>query len=216
MTSFRQPSSVVFEPYPPNQFVIRISNFDFFVVGQLGGTINIILQLPVAGTVHITGTGVSVSAFLDIQKTLNDEPYLRMTKCQIDGGVVDSRVADMGLLTDTINAKYHLIMSSQAKVQLEDAICENVYRLTQQHFSSRLAKLPSHISARTFFKTFLKANLRHAARAKRATDDYYDDLGGGEKKPSAAQTPSPAVTDGQPQNGTEGDEDFLVRCLVVV
>lgn len=51
---------------------------------------------------------MSVSAFLDIQKTLNDEPYLRMTKCQIDGGVVDSRVADMGLLTDTINAKYHV------------------------------------------------------------------------------------------------------------
>ncbi|EPB74672.1 hypothetical protein ANCCEY_06250 [Ancylostoma ceylanicum] len=54
MTSFRQPSSVTMGPHPPNQFVIRVTDFDFFVVGQLGGTITVLIQLPVAGTVHIT------------------------------------------------------------------------------------------------------------------------------------------------------------------
>ncbi|RCN45250.1 hypothetical protein ANCCAN_08750 [Ancylostoma caninum] len=29
MTSFRQPSSVTMGPYPPNQFVIRVTDFDF-------------------------------------------------------------------------------------------------------------------------------------------------------------------------------------------
>ncbi|VDL85069.1 unnamed protein product [Nippostrongylus brasiliensis] len=169
MTSFRQPSTVAFEPYPPNQLQwhqkfclfddlflrFNIEERDrtafYSVVGQLGGTINIILQLPVIGTVQITGSGLSVSAFLDIQKSMNDQPYLRMTQCRIDGGIIDTRVADMGLLTDTINAKYHSIMSAQSKTQLEEAICENIYRLTQQHFSSRLSKLPTQINARTLF-----------------------------------------------------------------
>ncbi|KAK5968370.1 hypothetical protein GCK32_017477, partial [Trichostrongylus colubriformis] len=106
MTAFRQPSSVTFAPYPPNQFIIRIVDFDFFVAGQLGGTISIIIQLPVVGRVQVTGLGVSVSAFFDIQKSANDEPYLRMTGCQIDGGIIQTRVADVGLLTDTINSKY--------------------------------------------------------------------------------------------------------------
>ncbi|KAK6014834.1 hypothetical protein OSTOST_19774, partial [Ostertagia ostertagi] len=154
MTGFRQPSFVSFGPYPPNQFVIRITDFDFFVAGQLGGTISVIIQLPVVGRVLVTGQRVSVSAFFDIQKSVNDQPYLRMTGCQIDGGVVQTRVADVGLFTDTINSKYQGAMSASSKVQLQEAICENIYRLTQQHFSSRLSKLPTRVSARSLFKTF--------------------------------------------------------------
>lgn len=52
--------------------------------------------------------GVSVSAYLDIQKSVNDEPYLRMLNCQIDGGFIETRVANMGLFTDTVNTKYRV------------------------------------------------------------------------------------------------------------
>ncbi|KAK6753565.1 hypothetical protein RB195_012885 [Necator americanus] len=158
MTSFRQPSSVTMRPLPPNQFVIRVTDFDFLVVGQLGGTITVLIQLPVAGTVHVTGMGVSVSAYLDIQKSINDEPYLRMVNCQIDDGFIETRVANMGLLTDTVNMKYRQSMSAQSRQQLEEAICENMYRLTQQHFSSRLSKLPPQVSVHTMLKNLLSLN----------------------------------------------------------
>ncbi|KAK6753566.1 hypothetical protein RB195_012885 [Necator americanus] len=188
MTSFRQPSSVTMRPLPPNQFVIRVTDFDFLVVGQLGGTITVLIQLPVAGTVHVTGMGVSVSAYLDIQKSINDEPYLRMVNCQIDDGFIETRVANMGLLTDTVNMKYRQSMSAQSRQQLEEAICENMYRLTQQHFSSRLSKLPPQVSVHTMLKNLLSLNSKlevdsEAARVKRASNlDYYDDIENNEKK----------------------------------
>ncbi|KAL6742895.1 hypothetical protein Aduo_015993 [Ancylostoma duodenale] len=204
MTSFRQPSSVTMGPHPPNQFVIRVTDFDFFVVGQLGGTITVLIQLPVAGTVHITGMRVSVSAYLDIQKSVNDEPYLRMLNCQIDGGFIETRVANMGLFTDTVNTKYREAMSSQSKQQLEEAICENMYRLTQQHFSSRLSKLPPQISVHTLLKTLLSSSGggkleidSEAVREKRAAnDDYYDEVESSKKKPTAGETPSASMIDG--------------------
>ncbi|CAJ0589972.1 unnamed protein product [Cylicocyclus nassatus] len=190
MTSFRQPASTTMGPHPPNQFVIRVTDFDFFVMGQLGGTITVLIQLPVAGTVHITGMRVSVAAFFDIQKSVNDEPYMRMLNCQIDGGIIETRVANMGLITETVNTKYREAMSAQSKRQLEEAICENMYRLTQQHFSSRISKLPPQISVHTLLKTFLSTDEKlevtpQPVRQKRASsDDYYDDIEKTEKKPT--------------------------------
>uniref|UniRef100_A0A1I7XI54 Uncharacterized protein n=1 Tax=Heterorhabditis bacteriophora TaxID=37862 RepID=A0A1I7XI54_HETBA len=52
------------------------------------------------------GHGISVSAYLDLQKTVGDEPYLRFLQCQIDGGYVETKVANMGIFTDTVNTKY--------------------------------------------------------------------------------------------------------------
>ncbi|XGW03802.1 hypothetical protein V3C99_015169 [Haemonchus contortus] len=207
VTGFRQPSLVSFGPYPPNQFIIRITDFDFFIAGQLGGTISIIIQLPVVGRVQVTGVGISVAALFDIQKSVNDEPYLRMTACQIDGGRVQTRVADVGLLTDTINGKYQEAMSASSKAQIEESICENVYRLTQQHFSSHLAKLPTHVSATSLFKTFLNVGgnarspvrgpnpqRRTFKRTKRASEDYYDDIESTDKKSSAVPARSSTST----------------------
>ena len=52
------------------------------------------------------GNRVSVTAYADLQKTLDDSPYLRFVQCHIDDGTIDARVGDMGLLTDTVNNKY--------------------------------------------------------------------------------------------------------------
>uniref|UniRef100_A0A1I7XIM9 TAXi_C domain-containing protein n=1 Tax=Heterorhabditis bacteriophora TaxID=37862 RepID=A0A1I7XIM9_HETBA len=46
-------------------------------------------------------------------------------------------------------------MSAQSRIQLEEAICNNMHRLTQQHFSSRLARLPTEISAKEVLQTLL-------------------------------------------------------------
>ncbi|ULT90744.1 hypothetical protein L3Y34_008810 [Caenorhabditis briggsae] len=203
MSSFRQPSFVAFEPHFPNKFRIRVTDFDFVVTGQLSGTITVILNIPITGNVVVTGRSIGVSALLDLQKTVNDQPYLRFNECKIENGIVSTRVANMGLLTDTINQKFGNVLSGQSKIQLEEAICEHMNRLTQQHFSTRLARIPRSLSAKELLEIIITNNVKKSAtstatnfatlvRQKRATttsDDYYDDIEKTEGKP-AKPTPN--------------------------
>ncbi|CAI5452246.1 unnamed protein product [Caenorhabditis angaria] len=175
MASFRQPSFVSFDPQFPNKFRIRVTDFDFVVHGQLSGSITVILNIPITGTVIVTGRSIGVTAVLDLQKTVNDQPYLRFNECRIENGIVNARVANMGLLTDTVNQKMGNILSGQSRIQLEEAICENMNRLTQQHFSTRLSRIPRSISAKDLLEIIISNHVNH--REKRATsDDYYDDI----------------------------------------
>ncbi|PAV91432.1 hypothetical protein WR25_06403 [Diploscapter pachys] len=210
MASFRQPSVVTFGPAPPNLFAIKVSDFDFYITGQLTGNIQIIIQIPIAGSVHISGNGVSVTAYADLQKTLDDSPYLRFVQCHIDDGTIDARVGDMGLLTDTVNNKYKHLMSTQSKLQMETAICDHMNLLTQRHFSARLSKIPKSISVKDIISMMLagrstkaqfglppeqvgpkRARARVWKRHKRAArnDDYYDDVAAIEGTPATTITP---------------------------
>lgn len=198
MSSFRQPSFVAFEPHFPNKFRIRVTDFDFVVTGQLSGTITVILNIPITGNVVVTGRSIGVSALLDLQKTVNDQPYLRFNECKIENGIVSTRVANMGLLTDTINQKFGTVLSGQSRVQLEEAICEHMNRLTQQHFSTRLARIPRSLSAKELLEIIISNNVKKnqsspatnfatLVRQKRATttsDDYYDDIEKTEGRPA--------------------------------
>ncbi|CAJ0961015.1 unnamed protein product, partial [Mesorhabditis belari] len=169
VTSFRQPSLVSLAPYPPNQMLLRVQDLDFFVTGSLGGSINVILTFPVSGTVYTSGRSISISAYLDLQKSVDDRPYLRFLSCQIDGGTIDTRVANMGLFTDTINTKYRGQMTSQTRQLLQEAICANIHRLTQQHFSDRMEKFPTSVSAKTLVEMMLKPSSKSGeARFKRS------------------------------------------------
>ena len=78
----------------------------------------------------------------------------------------------MGLFTDTVNSKYTVriesdqmidaffqdTMSRTSRQQLEEAICANMHRLTQQHFSTQLARLPRSISAKQLMDVLLAAH----------------------------------------------------------
>ncbi|VDM52143.1 unnamed protein product [Angiostrongylus costaricensis] len=155
MVNFRQPSKVSFDPYPPNQFIIRLMDFDLLSV-------------------------------------------IQVYHCQIDSGIVDAKVTNMGLITDLVNMRFR-VSRGLMLVQLEKAICESIYRLTQAHFSSRLSRIPRQLLISELFKLFLSvspASPKHSNRlfrSKRANDDYYDDVEGGRK--TQAQTSSPAEAD---------------------
>lgn len=104
------------------------------------------------------GRSIGVSALLDLQKTVNDQPYLRFNECRIENGIVSARVANMGLLTDTINQKFGSVLSGQSRLQLEEAICEHMNRLTQQHFSTRLARIPRSLSAKELLEIVISVS----------------------------------------------------------
>ncbi|KHJ90482.1 LBP / BPI / CETP family protein [Oesophagostomum dentatum] len=101
-------------------------------------------------------------------------------------------------------------MSSQSKQQLQEAICENVYRLTLLHFSSRISKLPPQISVHTLLKTFLATSDKTEAdsqtvRFKRASsDDYYDDIEKSEKS-ATTRAPPAAPVNGSAKTWQEGN-----------
>ncbi|CAB3398464.1 unnamed protein product [Caenorhabditis bovis] len=192
MASFRQPSFVAFEPHFPNRFRIRVNDFDFMVTGQLSGTIQVILPIPITGTIVVTGRNIGVSAVMDMQKTVNDLPYFRFLECRIDGGFVLAQLANMGLITDSINQKFGNMLSSQSRMQLEEAICEHMNRLTQQHFSTRLARIPRSFSAKELMEIVISNHIKKSSstparsftamvrrrHTRAATDDndYYDDI----------------------------------------
>ncbi|CAJ0582225.1 unnamed protein product, partial [Mesorhabditis spiculigera] len=192
VSSFRQPSLVSFAPHPPNQLLLRVQDLDFFVTGLLGGSINVILQFPVSGTVYVTGRAISISAYLDLQKSVDDRPYLRFLSCQIDGGTIDTRVANMGLFTDTVNTKYRGQMTMQTRQLLQEAICANIHRLTKQHFSDRMEKFPTTVSAKTLIEMMLKPNAAGGdvvARAKRALPEAERAQSDAEKDTSTTSQP---------------------------
>ncbi|GMR59500.1 hypothetical protein PMAYCL1PPCAC_29695, partial [Pristionchus mayeri] len=148
ITNFRQPQGIYFGPIPPNQLVLRLTNFDFFITGNLGGSIQVIIQFPVGGTIYVTGRGLSVTTTFDLQKSVDDEPYLRMLTCGIEGGTIEARVAGMGIFTDTVNNKYGSMMSMQTRRNLQTTMCRHMQSLVDQHFSDRLRKLPRTISVK--------------------------------------------------------------------
>ncbi|GMS80458.1 hypothetical protein PENTCL1PPCAC_2633, partial [Pristionchus entomophagus] len=148
ITNFRQPQGIYFGPIPPNQLVLRLTNFDFFITGNLGGSIQVIIQFPVGGTIYVTGRGLSVTTTFDLQKSVDDEPYLRMLTCGIEGGTIEARVAGMGIFTDTVNNKYGSMMSMQTRRNLQTTMCRHMQSLVDQHFSDRLRKLPRTVSVK--------------------------------------------------------------------
>ncbi|GMT10959.1 hypothetical protein PFISCL1PPCAC_2256, partial [Pristionchus fissidentatus] len=148
ITNFRQPQGIYFGPIPPNQLVLRLTNFDFFITGNLGGSIQVIIQFPVGGTIYVTGRGLSVTTTFDLQKSVDDEPYLRMLSCGIEGGTIEARVAGMGIFTDTVNNKYGSMMSMQTRRNLQTTMCRHMQSLVDQHFSDRLRKLPRTVSVK--------------------------------------------------------------------
>ncbi|ETN82258.1 LBP / BPI / CETP family protein [Necator americanus] len=132
--------------------------------------------------------GVSVSAYLDIQKSINDEPYLRMVNCQIDDGFIETRVANMGLLTDTVNMKYRkkaslfpvCIPSCAIDMKyasgIEIVLCGSIVTTECFQMKDLLIIYAFQLNSKLEVDS-------EAARVKRASNlDYYDDIENNEKK----------------------------------
>lgn len=66
------------------------------------------LMVPTIGKISISAMQLNVRAVLDIQKTLNDTPYMRVVSCRLENGVVSARAENIGLLTDLANLKYQV------------------------------------------------------------------------------------------------------------
>ncbi|KAE9413184.1 hypothetical protein Angca_000847, partial [Angiostrongylus cantonensis] len=166
--------------------------------------------------------GISVTAYMDIQKTSNDQPYFRMLSCQIDGGIVNAKVANMGLITDLVNMRFRVSRGLIFIHSVFDCpIFRNFLKEIKEYRSMTLNNDELFQLIAYYFTAFFLNILTNvifqpvvtsgvsgvAVRSKRATDDYYDDVEGGRK--TQAQTLSPAEADDPVANDNLESEKFL-------
>ena len=146
VTGFRQPRVITLKSLTPNFLFINVMMFDLDIVGTVSGNIQIVLSVPVSGGIVISTKGLSISATLDLQKNQYRQPYLRVAGCELRGGFYDAKVTDLGLLTDSINAKYRQEMIGKAREVIQTTICSNLEMIVKSQVNIRLTEVPRSIS----------------------------------------------------------------------
>ncbi|VDD88609.1 unnamed protein product [Enterobius vermicularis] len=112
IAAHRPPTLVAVLPSPPNLIAITIRDFDIYITGSLSGQLQPLQPLPIAvpasGSLTASAIQLGVSAVLDVQKTSDNIPYLRVVSCSLFEGNVGARVENMGLINEIVNTKYQV------------------------------------------------------------------------------------------------------------
>lgn len=62
------------------------------IIGQMSGSLNLLLNVPVSGMIVANARGISISAAFDLQKDQNRQAFLRTTSCSMRAGFVNAQV----------------------------------------------------------------------------------------------------------------------------
>lgn len=79
--------------------------------GQLQPVPLVPVMVPAHGTLAVSATQLAIGATFDIQKTLDDVPYIRLVTCTLISDIIVARVENMGLFTEIVNVKYEVLSS---------------------------------------------------------------------------------------------------------
>uniref|UniRef100_A0A183H0D3 BPI2 domain-containing protein n=1 Tax=Onchocerca flexuosa TaxID=387005 RepID=A0A183H0D3_9BILA len=151
LIAHQNPSHVGVVPTPPNLLTLRISGFSFYIAGTLYGQLQPIPLLPVVtvstyGTLAISANQLVVEATFDIQKTVDNVPYIRVVSCSLINDVTVAQVENMGLLTVIVNTKYQYEITIKTREILEETLCTTVNNVVNDELNSQLYQIPSQIS----------------------------------------------------------------------
>ncbi|KAK0409864.1 hypothetical protein QR680_004804 [Steinernema hermaphroditum] len=145
ISSFRPPSTIVLQPTPPNVLSLKLENFDLDITGQVSGTLQMLLPIPVTGRILVHARNVVLHSEMEMQKTRSGVAFMKLSSCGIQDGLVDAKIVDMGLFTDTVNTKYRTEIVDKAKSLLESVLCDNVNKILKSEFNARLADIPKKL-----------------------------------------------------------------------
>ncbi|VDK64933.1 unnamed protein product [Onchocerca ochengi] len=151
LIAHENPSYVGVVPTPPNLLTLRISGFSFYITGTLYGQLQPIPLLPVVtvsmyGTLVISANQLFIEATFDIQKTVDNIPYIRVVSCSLINDVTIAQVENMGLLTIIVNTKYQYEITIKTREILEETLCITVNNVVNDELNSQLLQIPSQIS----------------------------------------------------------------------
>uniref|UniRef100_A0A1I7YRK1 BPI2 domain-containing protein n=1 Tax=Steinernema glaseri TaxID=37863 RepID=A0A1I7YRK1_9BILA len=170
MSSFRPPATIALQPTPPNVLALTLKNFDLDITGQVTGTLQMLLPIPVTGRILVHARNVVLRSEMEMQKTRGGVAFMKLSSCGIQGGFVDAKIVDMGLFTDTVNTKYRNEIVDKAKSLLESVLCDNVNKILKSEFNARLADIPKKL----YMEDVVEAIMKMANETKRVKRDSKD------------------------------------------
>uniref|UniRef100_A0A0R3RWG6 BPI2 domain-containing protein n=1 Tax=Elaeophora elaphi TaxID=1147741 RepID=A0A0R3RWG6_9BILA len=152
----KNPSYVVLMPTPPNLLSLRISDFNFYIAGTLYGQLQPLPLLPMTvptfGTLAISANQLNIGATFDIQKTMNDVPYIRVVSCSLINEIILAQVENMGLFTAIINTKYQREITTKTREILEETLCITINNVVNNEMNSQLLEIPNKISISDLYR----------------------------------------------------------------
>lgn len=66
------------------------------------------MTIPTYGTLAISANQLVIGATFDIQKTVDNIPYIRVVSCSLINELILAQVENMGLFTIIVNTKYQV------------------------------------------------------------------------------------------------------------
>ncbi|EFO21980.2 hypothetical protein LOAG_06506 [Loa loa] len=160
LVAHQNPSYIGVVPTSPNLLTLRISGFNFYIAGTLYGHLQplplIPVTIPTYGTLAISANQLVIEATFDIQKTIDDVPYVRVVSCSLINEVVLAWVENMGLFTIIVNTKYQHEITIKARQVLEETLCIAVNNVVNNELSSELLQIPNQISIIDLYRVFFE------------------------------------------------------------
>ncbi|VDK73988.1 unnamed protein product [Litomosoides sigmodontis] len=162
LVAHKNPSHVAVMPTPPNFLTLKISGFNFHIAGKLYGQLQPLPLLPMIvptyGTLAISANQLVIGATFDMQKTVDNVPYIRVINCLLINEVITAQVENMGLLTAIVNAKYQHEIRTKSRVMLEETLCSTINGVVDSEMNSELLQIPSQISIAHLYRIIFESN----------------------------------------------------------
>nr|CAD2166706.1 unnamed protein product [Meloidogyne enterolobii] len=158
IVNFQKPETFTVNPLGPNLLLLNIANFDLNIESLLSGNIQLLLftPMPVSGNFFVDAQELSIKALLGLQKDGKKVPSLRMVNCELIDGIINTKVTDLGLFTDSINLKYKDEILSKAKALITSTICNTIFKTIRERVNLVLSKLPQFLSVSDIMVTLFE------------------------------------------------------------
>ncbi|MCP9264781.1 hypothetical protein DINM_022932 [Dirofilaria immitis] len=154
LVAHQNPSYVGVQPTPPNLLTLRIST----LYGQLQPLSLLPVTVSTYGTLAISASQLVIETTFDIQKTIDNIPYIRIVGCSLINDIILARVENMGLLTVIVNTKYQHEITTKTREILEETLCITVNNVVNDELNSQLLQIPNQISIFDLYKMLFKMN----------------------------------------------------------
>nr|CAD2158872.1 unnamed protein product [Meloidogyne enterolobii] len=158
IVNFQKPETFTVKPLGPNLLLLNIANFDLNIESLLSGNIQFLLftPMPVSGNFYVDAQELSIKALLGLQKDGKKVPSLRMVNCELIDGIINTKITDLGLFTDSINLKYKDDILSKAKALITTTICNTIFKTIRERVNLSLSKLPQFLSVSDIMVTLFE------------------------------------------------------------
>ncbi|VDM39568.1 unnamed protein product, partial [Toxocara canis] len=145
VSRYRCPQRVLIYPDKPNKIVLSVQNFDIGITATLGGQINILLPIPLCGTIQLNIHRVSLAVEVIIEEKC-DHFNIKIAGCSITVGYVDVYMERAGLIGDLVNGLFRQIVSESVRQMIPSRVCGMLPKLVDERVNAQLANIPTTIS----------------------------------------------------------------------